>query len=217
MAARSEVDSSARLSPGAVSSARDWIKSEFGDTYVPSSPRLWGGKQQKGAQDAHEAIRPTDVQLHPDDVRPFLEGDAARLYELIWLRFVASQMAAAVHDTTTVDFDLTGASGNHYLFRATGSILKFQGFTRLYLEATEVGEHRRLDDLEPLPELTAGDLARLLGIDPKQHFTQPLPRFSEAPLVKELEKLGIGRPSTYAQIISTIQDRGYVDLEERRF
>ena len=207
---------STRVSGEAVGQARTWVTEEFGDDYVPSSPRLWGGKQAKAAQDAHEAIRPTDVSLHPDDVRPFLEHDSARLYEVIWLRFVASQMSPAVHDTTTVDFPLEGASG-HYLFRSTGSIVKFQGFTRLYLEATEAGEHRRLDDLEPLPDLNVGDQASLDGIDPRQHFTQPPPRFSEASLVRNMEKLGIGRPSTYAQIISTIQDRGYVDLEERRF
>ena len=208
---------STRVASSAVEEARQWIAAEFGAAYVASSPRLWGGRQQKAAQDAHEAIRPTDTSFHPDDVRPFLDDDAARLYELIWLRFVASQMAPAIHDTTTVDFDLTGESGRRYLFRSTGSIVKFDGFTRLYLEATEAGERRRLDDLEPLPDLSDGDLASLKGIDPKQHFTQPPPRFSEASLVKDLEKLGIGRPSTYAQIISTIQDRGYVELRERRF
>ena len=208
---------STRVSGEAVNQARTWVTEEFGDEYVPSSPRLWGGKQAKAAQDAHEAIRPTDVSLHPDDMRAFLDHDAARLYEVIWLRFVASQMSPAVHDTTTVDFPLSGASGRAYLFRSTGSIVKFQGFTRLYLEATEAGDHRRLDDLEPLPDLNVGDQASLDGIDPRQHFTQPPPRFSEASLVRDMEKLGIGRPSTYAQIISTIQDRAYVDLEEKRF
>ena len=208
---------STRVSGEAVNQAREWVTGEFGDDYVPSSPRMWGGKLSTSAQDAHEAIRPTDVELHPDDVRRFLKKDEARLYEVIWLRFVASQMSPAVHDTTTVDFPLTGTSGRGYLFRSTGSIVKFQGFTRLYLEATETGEHRRLDDLEPLPDLSVGDQTSLDGIDPKQHFTQPPPRFSEASLVRDMEKLGIGRPSTYAQIISKIQDRGYVDLEDRRF
>ena len=226
---------STRVAPGAVEAARSWIMQEFGEDYVSPSPRLWGGKQQKAAQDAHEAIRPTDPALHPNEARPFLENDTARLYELIWLGFVAGQMAPAVYDTTTIDFDLTGEGGpdrlnaapggapgsadpaRAYLFRSTGSILKFQGFTRLYLEATEAGDPRRLDDLEALPDMDVGDSALLKGIDPAQHFTQPPPRFSEASLVKELEALGIGRPSTYAQIISTIQDRGYVDFEERRF
>ncbi len=208
---------STRVSPGAVGQARDWIKGEFGDDYVPSAPRLWGGKQSKGAQEAHEAIRPTDVTLHPSEAARHLESDQARLYELIWLRFVASQMAPAVYDTTTVDFDLNGSTGETYLFRATGSVVKFQGFTRLYLEATEAGEHRRLDDLEPLPALDEGDVSDLESIEPKQHFTQPPPRFSEASLVKELEALGIGRPSTYASILSTIVDRGYTELEQKRF
>ena len=207
---------STRVAPGAVEAARKWIKGEFGEDYVSSSPRLWAGKQQKAAQDAHEAIRPTDSTLHPDDVRPFLEEDTARLYELIWLHFVAGQMSPALYDTTTIDFALTGES-REYQFRSTGSILKFQGFTRLYVEATEAGDRRPVDDLDALPDMEVGDTALLKGIDPIQHFTQPPPRFSEASLVKELEAKGIGRPSTYAQIISTIQDRGYVDYEERRF
>ena len=207
---------STRVAPGAVEAARKWISGEFGEDFVASSPRLWGGKQQKAAQDAHEAIRPTDPALHPDDVRPFLEDDTARLYELIWLRFVASQMAPALYDTTTIDFDLT-AEGGEYQFRSTGSILRFEGFTRLYVEATEAGDRRPIDDLEALPDMDVGDSALVKGIDSAQHFTQPPPRFSEASIVRELEALGIGRPSTYVQIISTIQDRGYVDYEERRF
>ena len=208
---------STRVSPVAVGQARDWIQAEFGKAYLASSPQLWGGAQQKGAQEAHEAIRPTDVTLHPSEAARYLESDQARLYELIWLRFVSGQMAAAVYDTTTVDFDLRGSDARAYLFRATGSVVKFEGFTRLYLEATEAGEHRRLDDLEPLPVLAEGDVSELHALEPKQHFTQPPPRFSEASLVRELERLGIGRPSTYAQILSTIVDRGYVDLEQKRF
>ena len=207
---------STRVAPGAVEAARKWVSGEFGQDYVASSPRLWGGKQQKAAQDAHEAIRPTDPALHPDEVRPFLEDDTARLYELIWLRFVAGQMAPALYDTTTIDFDLT-AEGGEYQFRSTGSIPRFQGFTRLYVEATEAGDRRPIDDLDALPHMDVGDSVLVKGIESAQHFTQPAPRFSEASLVKELEALGIGRPSTYAQIISTIQDRGYVDYEERRF
>ncbi len=208
---------STRVAPSAVSQARDWIKGELGDAYQASTPRLFQGKQQKGAQEAHEAIRPTDVWLHPGEARQYLGPDEAQLYELIWLRFVASQMAPAVYDTTTVDFDLKGSSRRAYLFRSTGSVVKFPGFTRLYLDATEQGDHRRLDDMEPLPALEEGDLSRLLELQQNQHFTQPPPRFSEASLVRELEKLGIGRPSTYAQIISTIQDRGYVEAEKARF
>jgi len=209
---------STRVASQAVDAARTWVGKAMGKEFLAASPRLWSGKQQKGAQEAHEAIRPTDIALHPNDVRGFLDADGAALYELIWLRFVASQMAPAVYDTTTVDFDMVGAqSQRRHLFRATGSVVKFQGFTRLYLAATEAGDHRRLDDLDPLPAMESGDVADLESIEPKQHFTQPPPRFSEASLVRELEQLGIGRPSTYAQIISTIQDRGYVELEKRRF
>ncbi len=208
---------STRVSASAVGQAREWIKREMGSPFLAPAPRLFQGKQQKGAQEAHEAIRPTDIHLHPAEARTFLGPDEAQLYELIWLRFVASQMAAAVYDTTTADFDIEGRSGLSYLFRSTGSVVKFPGFTRLYLDAVESGDHRRLDDLEPLPELNRGDTPDLRGLQPNQHFTQPPPRFSEASLVRELERLGIGRPSTYAQIISTLQDRGYVEPEKGRF
>jgi DNA topoisomerase I len=208
---------STRVSAGAAETARRWVHSEMGERYTPSSPRTWEGKKQKGAQEAHEAIRPADPRIHPDEARRHLDDGEARLYELIWLRFLAGQMSATVYDTTTVDFDLPGKDGRTFTFRATGSVVKFDGFTRLYREATESGEHRRLDDLEPLPDLSEGDVADLARIEPKQHFTQPPPRFSEASLVKELEKLGIGRPSTYADILSKIQDRGYVEMEQRRF
>ncbi|MEX0856123.1 MAG: type I DNA topoisomerase [Gemmatimonadota bacterium] len=208
---------STRVSAEAAQGARGLVQAEFGDRYLPSAPQLWAGKQQKGAQEAHEAIRPTDPTLHPDDVRNHLGDEEARLYELIWLRFVAGQMSPAIYDTTTVDFDLAGKTGRQYRFRSTGSVLRFDGFTRLYQEATEAGDHRRLEDLDPLPDLNEGDDSALKQLEPKQHFTQPPPRFSEASLVKELEKQGIGRPSTYAQILSTIRDRGYVEMEERRF
>ena len=206
-----------RVSLESTSQARGWIAQEFGETYIPKSPRLYGGKKQRAAQDAHEAVRPTDPMLHPSEVSSYLAEGEAKLYELIWLRFVASQMSPAVYDTTTVDFKLVGASGRDYLFRSTGSIVKFQGFTRLYLEARESGEHRRLDDLEPLPELAPEDLSETEQIEPRQHFTQPPPRFSEASLVKELEKLGIGRPSTYAETINKIKKQQYVELEQKRF
>lgn len=208
---------STRVARTAVDQARTWIENEFGNDYVPNAPKLYGGSQQRAAQDAHEAIRPTDVTILPSEVARYVEPDQARLYELIWLRFVASQMEPAVYDTTTADFEMQGTDGRVYLFRATGSIVKFPGFTRLYLEATEDGEKRRLDDLEPLPDLDEGHTAALKEMEPKQHFTQPPPRYSEASLVKELEKQGIGRPSTYASIISVIVDRGYVELEKRRF
>jgi DNA topoisomerase I len=207
---------STRVSPTAVGAARELLAERFGDRYLPAAPRMWGGKQQKAAQDAHEAIRPTDPTRSPDDVKRFLDRDQNRLYELIWLRFMAGQMQPAVYDTTTVDFDIEGG-GRHYLFRATGSVLKFDGYTRLYQEAREDGDHRTLDDLAPLPALEAKSPVDLHAIEPNQHFTQPPPRFTEASLVKEMEKLGIGRPSTYAQIISTIRDRKYVEMDKKRF
>jgi DNA topoisomerase I len=208
---------STRVSGTAAGEARDMVRASFGDRYLPDAPRLWGGKQQKGAQEAHEAIRPTSALRRPELMRKHLDRDQLRLYELIWLRFVAGQMTPAVFDTTTADFDLEAANGTRYLFRATGSIMVFDGFTRLYQEAREEGDHRTLDDLEPLPELAEKDRCALNRIVPAQHFTQPPPRFTEASLVKELERLGIGRPSTYAQIISTLTDREYVKLEQKRF
>jgi DNA topoisomerase I len=208
---------STRVANSAAQQAQEWIEETFGKKYLADGLRLWGGKQQKGAQEAHEAIRPTDARKRPEDVGKYLERDQLRLYELIWLRFMAGQMAPAVYDTTTVDFEIEGKSHKKYLFRATGSIVKFDGFTRLYLEAREEGDHRTLDDLMPLPPLEKGEHCKLLKLSPAQHFTQPPPRFTEASLVKELERLGIGRPSTYASIISTLVDREYVKLEQKRF
>jgi DNA topoisomerase-1 len=208
---------STRIAGEAAAVARSLIAEQYGDRYVPGAPRLWSGKQQKAAQEAHEAIRPTDATRTPAAVRSFLNRDEYRLYELVWQRFVAGQMAHAVYDTTTVDFDLHPASGRDYLFRATGSIVKFDGYTRLYQEAKEEGDHRTLDELAPLPDLAEGDRCRLETLTPAQHFTQPPPRFTEASLVKELERLGIGRPSTYAQIISTLTEREYARLEQKKF
>jgi DNA topoisomerase I len=208
---------STRVAGSAADEAREMVRSSFGDRYLPAAPRLWGGKQQAAAQDAHEAIRPTSALRRPEAMRKYLDRDQFRLYELIWLRFTAGQMAPAVFDTTTADFELTAENGRKYLFRATGSIMVFDGFTRLYTEAREEGDHRTLDDEAPLPELAEQDRCKVDGIAPAQHFTQPPPRFTEASLVKELERLGIGRPSTYAQIISTLTDREYVKLEQKRF
>ena len=207
---------STRVAQSAAEQAQSWVVDQFGEKYLPGTMRLWGGKQQKGAQEAHEAIRPTDVERRPERIKRYLDKDQARLYELIWMRFVAGQMASAVYDTTTVDFNLPGADQRRYLFRATGSIVKFDGFTRLYQEAREEGDHRTLDDLAPLPPLEEKLECDLQGILPAQHFTQPPPRFTEASLVKELERLGIGRPSTYAAIISTLVDRTYVELEQKK-
>ncbi|HEX6589342.1 MAG TPA: type I DNA topoisomerase [Longimicrobiales bacterium] len=208
---------STRVSAEAAGAALDWARKSFGAAYVPDAPRIWAGKQQRGAQEAHEAIRPTDATRTPASVQRALEKDMFRLYELIWTRFVASQMEAAVFDTTRIDFDIAGSDGRKYLYRATGSILRFDGYTRLYREAHEEGDHRELDDEAALPDVAEGDRCALVGILPAQHFTQPPPRYSEASLVKELERLGIGRPSTYAQIISVLRDREYVTVEQKRF
>ena len=205
---------STRVSGGAVAAARRHLKAKLGAEYLPRSPRLWGSRKQKGAQEAHEAIRPTDPTRTPSRVRSYLKRDQHRLYELIWLRFMAGQLRHAVYDTTTLDFPLKRASTD-YLFRASGSVLTFDGYTRLYQESRDVGE--KGGDLPPLPPMEEGDRAERVRLVPAQHFTKPPARFTEAGLVKELEKLGIGRPSTYAQIISTLRDRKYVGTEKKRF
>ena len=169
-------------------------------------------KKNARVQDAHEAIRPTDVSRRPEQVQSYLEPDQFRLYQLIWQRFVASQMTPAVYDMTIVDFDL-----GQYLFRATGSVLVFDGYHVLYTEGREKEEGKTMDDLPPIPPLAQGDRVEVREITPSQHFTEPPPRFSEASLVKELERLGIGRPSTYSAIISTLSAREYVKIEQRRF
>ena len=201
---------SMRVAASALQGAREWIGRNFEKPYLPETPNLYGGNAQ--AQDAHEAVRPTDVERAPDVIKRYLKPDQLKLYTLIWQRFVASQMTPIVYDTTTVDFDL-----GEYLFRATGSVIKFDGYHRLYTEARESEEGRTLDDLPPLPVLVKGDQVTLKAVVPAQHFTEPPPRFSEAALVKELEKLGIGRPSTYAAISSTLLARHYVSMVEKRF
>jgi len=208
---------STRVAASAANAARSYIEEQFGPSYLPKTARLYSGKQQKGAQEAHEAIRPTSVIKTPESLERDLDADQLKLYTLIWMRFTASQMSPAVYDTTTADFDLTGADGRGYVFRVTGSVLKFDGFTRLYKQVYEKEEGRHLDDLEALPEMKDGESVDLIELAKTQHFTEPPPRFSEASLVKELEKLGIGRPSTYAQILSTLLERTYVELDSRRF
>ncbi len=203
---------STRVAPSAVDAARKYIAAHFPATYLPKAPNLYGSSKNPQAQDAHEAVRPTDVDRTPESVRRYLAKDQFRLYQLIWQRFVASQMAPTVYDTTTLDFEI-----GRYLFRATGSVILFDGYHRLYHEAREKGEGRTLEDLSPLPALEVGARVQVRAIDPEQHFTEPPPRFSEASLVKELERLGIGRPSTYAQITSTLVARRYASLAEKRF
>jgi DNA topoisomerase-1 len=205
---------STRVAETAAGAARDYVRTLFGEEFLATGgPRLYGSDdKKKNTQDAHEAIRPTDPAMRPEHVKKFLTPDQFKLYQLIWQRFMASQMAPAVFDTTTVDFEI-----DKYLFRSTGSIIKFQGFLVLYREAHEVGDHRVLEDEQPLPPMEKGERVPVIEITPNQHFTEPPPRFSEASLVKELERLGIGRPSTYAAIVSVLVDRRYVLLEQRRF
>ena len=203
---------STRVAPSAADQARDYIKLMYGQQYLPDGPRLYTDGKAKNAQDAHESIRPTDPTRRPEHIRKYLKEDQYRLYELIWQRFMASQMSPAVFDTTTVDFDL-----GRFLFRATGSVVKFDGYQRLYKESREAEEGKALEEEQGLPVVEKGENIPVRAITPSQHFTEPPPRFSEASLVKELERLGIGRPSTYASIVSTLVDRRYAQLEQRRF
>ncbi len=193
--------------------ARAYITAKFGGNFVPPQPRSYKTKA-KGAQEAHEAIRPTSIARDPASVRKALTPDQAKLYGLIWQRMVASQMADAVFDQVTVEIEATTAAhARPYLLRATASHLRFPGFRQLYIEASDTDSN---DDAEKsLPELSQGEALRLLGLQPDQHFTEPPPRYTEATLVQELEENGIGRPSTYAPIISTIQERGYVKRDGR--
>ncbi len=207
---------SVRASDNAMAEARSFISENYGGTYVPKRPNVF--KVKKSAQDAHECIRPTFPSRRPDELRRFLTEDQYKLYSLIWKRFIASQMTPAVYDQTRVDI-----TAGEAVFRATGNVMKFPGFTAAYEEATEKEENNKVDNIlkkdedRQLPELFEKDVLSLLKLDPKQHFTQPPPRYSESSLVKELEEKGIGRPSTYASILSTIQDRGYAERQKGRF
>ncbi|GIP33055.1 type I DNA topoisomerase [Paenibacillus sp. J2TS4] len=199
---------STRISPVAQEEAKEYIGEKYGAAYVPESPRNYS-KKNSNAQDAHEAIRPSSVLRSPDEIKSYLSRDQYRLYKLIWERFVASQMTSAVLDTMTVDIQ-----ANEAVFRAVGSKVKFPGFMKVYVEGNDDGttEEDRL-----LPPLRKDDVVEQIGIEPKQHFTQPPPRYTEARLVRTLEELGIGRPSTYAPTLETIQKRGYVALEDKKF
>lgn len=205
---------SVNVAQTALDEARDYIRQKYQPSMLPSSARTYKTRS-KLAQEAHEAIRPTSVFREPEALRGQLENDQYRLYDLIWKRFLASQMASAVFDITTVDVDAQANSKPKYRFRASGSRLKFEGFLSLYREGRD-DDQQTDEDRQPLPELTAGDLLDLIRLIPEQHFTQPPPRYTEATLVKVLEERGIGRPSTYAPILGTIQDRGYVERDGRR-
>jgi DNA topoisomerase-1 len=195
---------STRVSAWAQSEAREYIAHRFGPSYLPPKPPTF--KKDAQAQDAHEAIRPTSLAREPEAIKGFLTPDQYRLYRLIWKRFLASQMAAAVYDVTTADIE-----ANEFLFRASGQVLRFPGFLEVYRAEEDEDEDQLLPRLEPGMRLTVVELV------PKQHFTQPPPRYTEASLVKALEEKGIGRPSTYAPIIETILARGYVKREDRQF
>jgi DNA topoisomerase I len=197
---------SVRIANEAETAVREHISNIFGAEYLPDQPIKY--KKKKQAQDAHEAIRPTSVQRHPDKIKESLKPDEFKLYDLIWKRFLACQMKPAVIDQTAVDIQ-----AKDYRFRANGSVIKFDGFIKVYTESEDEETEKEAEGL--LPALKEGEVLSLRELKPEQHFTQPPARYNEASLVKELEKRGIGRPSTYAPIMSTIQDRGYVEKEGR--
>jgi DNA topoisomerase-1 len=206
---------SVQVSNDALEQVRALIPEKYGNTYLPEKPNFF--KSKKDSQGAHEAVRPTDVSRTPEDVRKYLEGDVFKLYQLIWQRFVASQMLPAVYDQTTIDIE-----AGDYTFRTNGSILKFDGYLKVYqipVAGTDREEEEKDDEGEgkALPRVTEGQTLKLESIRPEQHFTEPPPRFTEATLVKVLEEDGIGRPSTYASIISTIVEREYVKKDQGRF
>jgi DNA topoisomerase-1 len=200
-----------QIVPEAIAAARRLVTRLYGDRYVPSSPREYETKA-KNAQEAHEAIRPTDFGKDPESVSRYLEDDAARLYKLIWQRTLASQASSAEIERTTVDITVTGRDGQQYGVRATGSVIRFDGFLRIY----EEGIDDAVGDDGALPALTKGEALDPRKIEAKQHFTEPPPRYTEATLIKKMEELGIGRPSTYATTLNVLRDREYVRLDKKR-
>jgi DNA topoisomerase-1 len=197
---------STRVSPDAITEIREYVTKEYGTNYLPESLNTY--KEKKEAQAAHEAIRPTSAMRHPDQVKQYLQEDEFKVYKLIWQRFVASQMNPAVFDQTTVDIDAKSGT-DVFWFRVTGSVMKFDGFLKVYEESKEGKDEEDEELKHKLPPLEAGQKLTLKELKPEQHFTEPPPRYNEASLVKELEERGIGRPSTYATILSTIQERQY--------
>jgi len=197
---------STRVSETARGEAHDYLRERFGASYVGRYAAKTAGKGK--VQDAHEAIRPTSINREPDSIKSFLTNDQYKLYKLIWSRFLASQMSPAVFDTTSIEI-----SAGDYVFRATGSIIKFPGFMKVYTESRDDGEK---DEEKLLPELREGESVEARSLTPKQHFTQPPPRYTDATLVKTLEEKGIGRPSTYAPIVETVIKRGYVVRDKKQ-
>ena len=200
------------MAPEAIAATRNAILKNFGEPYVPPTPRLYTTKA-KNAQEAHEAIRPTEMSRHPNEVRRVLDEDQFALYDLIWKRTIASQMESAELERTTADIGTDGKDGKHYTFRANGSVVKFDGFLKVYTEGLDDGED---EDSKRLPAMARGDSVGVKKIEGIQHFTEPPPRYSEASLIKKMEELGIGRPSTYVSIMETLRTRGYVRLDKKR-
>jgi DNA topoisomerase I len=205
---------STRVAPEAIQEVREYVGKEYGPTYLPETPNTF--KEKKDSQGAHEAIRPTSAMRHPDQLKQYLKEDEFKVYKLIWQRFVASQINPAVFDQTTVDIDAKNGS-EVFWFRVTGSVLKFDGFLRVYEESKEGKDEEDEELKHKLPALEAGQKLTLKELKPEQHFTEPPPRYNEASLVKELEERGIGRPSTYAAILTTIQERQYVQKVGGKF
>ncbi|MGA7544840.1 MAG: type I DNA topoisomerase [Methyloceanibacter sp.] len=201
-----------QIVPEAIAQVRRTVEHLYGDCYVPSSPRQYETKA-KNAQEAHEAIRPTDFTKEPDKVARYLAPDAAKLYKLIWQRTLASQAASAEIERTTAEIEVKGHDGKLYRLRATGSVVRFDGFLKLYEEDSDGAEG---EDGTRLPILAKGDTLDARKIEAKQHFTEPPPRYSEATLIKKMEELGIGRPSTYASTLNVLRDREYVRIDKRR-
>jgi len=206
---------STRIGDEAVAEVRDFISAHFGPQYIPEKPNVY--KSKKDAQDAHEAIRPTSALRTPEDMAPFLAEDQLKLYRLIWMRFIASQMNPALLDQTTIDTVATGLSSVEYTFRATGSVMKFDGFLKVYEEGKDQKDEEDDELKHKLPAVSEGEELRLRELKPEQHFTEPPARYTEATLVKKLEADGVGRPSTYASILSTIQEREYATKEGGKF
>ena len=207
---------SVRIEPTALASVREYIENTYGKPFLPAEPNVY--KTKKSAQDAHEAIRPTSLEFPPERILHLVEKDAFRLYQLIWNRFVSSQMTAAVYDQTTLDLVTQDKKGNGHTFRASGSVMKFPGFTAVYSEGTEEGDKSEDHDRAlKLPPIKVNDSVENESYTPAQHFTQPPPRYTDASLIRDLEEKGIGRPSTYASILSNLQDREYVEKRENKY
>jgi DNA topoisomerase-1 len=213
---------SVRIEPGALQSVREFIQFQYGADALPAEPNVY--KSKKSAQEAHEAIRPTSMEFTPEKVQPFVEKDEYRLYQLIWNRFVASQMLPAIYDQTAIDTQTRDSSSREITFRTTGSVLKFAGFTAVYTEGSEEDTNKEDPSKEEgetgalkLPKLVEGDSVQNSLFNPTQHFTQAPPRYTDASLIRDLEEKGIGRPSTYATILSNLQDREYVEKREARY